>query len=50
LNRYIFRKPKRKASLNEQISPISISNSEENKQKEDLQQEQGGPLHRKEPT
>jgi hypothetical protein len=35
LKRYNFRKPKREASPSEQINPISISNSEEKKHKDD---------------
>jgi len=36
---YNFRKPKRKAGPSDKINMISISNSKEEKQKDDLQQE-----------
>jgi hypothetical protein len=45
LKRYNFRKPKRKAGPSDQVSLISISNSKEEKQKDDLQQKQKMPLH-----
>jgi hypothetical protein len=37
LNRYNFRKPRRLVGLNKQVDPISISNSKEDHQKDDLQ-------------
>jgi hypothetical protein len=45
LRRYSFRKPRRAASPTKQIDSISISNSEEEKQKDDLQQDQKAPLY-----
>ncbi len=45
LRRYYFQKPKREASPNEQIDPISIFDSEEKKHKDDSQQQQQVPLH-----
>jgi hypothetical protein len=50
LRRYSFRKPRRETCSSEQVGPISISNFEEEKQKDDLQQEQEVPLHQEEPT
>jgi hypothetical protein len=47
LRRYNFRKPRREASPSEQIGLISISNYEEKLIKDDLQQEQQMPLHKK---
>ncbi len=48
MRRYNFRKPKREVGSNEQVGPISISDFEEEKQKDDLQQEV--PLHQEKPT
>jgi hypothetical protein len=45
LRRYNFKKPRRKSGPSEQVSPISIFDREEKKQKDDLQQEQEVPLH-----
>ncbi len=39
LRRYSFRNRKREASPSKQVGPISISNFEEKKQKDDLQQD-----------
>jgi hypothetical protein len=38
LRKYSFRKPKRQAGPNEQVSLIFVSDSEEDHQKDDLQQ------------
>jgi hypothetical protein len=50
LRRYNFRKPKKEAGPSEQVGPISIFDSKEEKQKDDLQQEQEAQLHQKEPN
>jgi hypothetical protein len=50
LKRYNFRKPRRYVGLNEQVGPISISNSKEDHQKDNLQQQQQSPLHQEEHT
>jgi predicted RNA methylase len=38
LRKYSFREPKRQAGPNEQVSPIFVLDSEEDHQKDDLQQ------------
>jgi hypothetical protein len=43
LRRYSFRKPRREVGPSEQVNLISISNFEEEKQKNDLQQDQKVP-------
>ncbi len=50
MRRYNFRKPRRDVGLSEQVGPISISNSREGHQKDDLQQQQQSPLHQEEHT
>jgi hypothetical protein len=50
LRRYNFRKPRREGGPNEQVDSISISDFEEELQKDNLQQEQQVPLHQEEPT
>jgi hypothetical protein len=50
LKRYNFRKPKREAGTSEQVGSISISNFEEEKQRDDLQQHQEASSQQKEPT
>ncbi len=49
MRRYNFRKPKRKGGPSEQVDMISISDYEDELQKDNLQQEQV-PLHQEEPT
>jgi hypothetical protein len=50
LKRYSFRKPRREAGTSEQVNPTSISNSEEEKQKGNLQQHQETPSQQEVPT
>ncbi len=38
LREYSFRKPRREAGMNEQVGPIQISNFEEEREQDDLQQ------------
>jgi hypothetical protein len=50
LRRYTFKKPRKEVGPSEQVNLISISNFEEEKQKDDLQQDQKAPLHKEEST
>ncbi len=49
MRRYSFKKFRRQVGLSEQVDPISITNLEEDHQKDDLQQQQL-PLHQEEHT
>jgi hypothetical protein len=50
LKRDNFRKPKKEANTSEQVGSISIFNSNEKKQKDDLQQHQETPSQQEDPT
>ncbi len=50
LKRYNFKKHRREASTSDQVGPISISNFEEKKQRDNLQQHQEIPSQQEEPT
>jgi len=44
LRKYYFKKPRREASMNEQVGLILISNSKEELERDDLHQQQERPL------